>query len=132
MAAEIKLCKHGLIEDKCGQCDEVRLVGQIAQLRALPVRPPEVPAFTADEARLLGVSTPQILKILRLREKNLLDRIYGEVKQGNLNQAAALAEFGCLRDIQNDIENTLKRHAAQEEKAYDTGNDPDTAAPSSR
>jgi hypothetical protein len=77
-----------------------------------------------DEVRLLGLSAPQLIKMLREREERLLLRMYGEFKNGKLDQLAALSEFACLRDIQNDIQIALRRHTAQEENKHaDTNSD---------
>lgn len=72
------------------------------------------------EVRLLGVATPQLLTMLREKEASLLNRIYGEFKNGKLDQLAALTEFAVLRDLQADITKTVRRWEAQEEKRHAT------------
>lgn len=79
--------------------------------------------FSDAEVRLLGVATPQLLTMLRERESILLNKLYGEVKAGKLDQLAALTEFCVLRDLQNDITKTLRRWEAQEAKRHGTATD---------
>jgi thiamine kinase-like enzyme len=76
--------------------------------------------FSDTEIRLLGVATPQLLKMLHEKEVQLLNRIYGDFKAGNLDQLAALTEFTVLRDLQNEITKTMRRWEAQEAKLHDT------------
>ena len=70
--------------------------------------------LTADEARILGLAAPQLLKLLGAREKRILDRMHGDFRNGKLDQLSALAEFASVRDQINEINSVLKRHEKQE------------------
>lgn len=75
------------------------------------------------EVRLLGLSAPQLMKLLTEREERLLNKLYGELKNGRLEQTAALIEFATIRDLKNDITTALRRHEAQEEKVHAAATD---------
>jgi len=76
--------------------------------------------FDQTELRVLGLSAPTILKMLREREARVLGKIYGEIRNGKPDQAMALAEFACIRDLINEITSALQQHNAHEEKTHAT------------
>lgn len=71
-----------------------------------------------EEIRILGLSAPVLLKMLKGREDRILQKIYGEFKNGNTDLALMLAEFTCLRDQINDITTVLRAHEKEEEKRH--------------
>lgn len=74
--------------------------------------------LSVDEARILGLAAPQLLKLLAAREKRILDRIHGEFRNGKLDQLSALAEFASVRDQIHEINAVLNRHNKQEDKKH--------------
>ena len=78
--------------------------------------------FSPEEVRIIGLCAPQILKLLHGKEEQVLNKIYGELKNNKLDQAAALAEFACLRGLSNDIKNVLAQHHNQETKKHESAN----------
>lgn len=70
------------------------------------------------EVRLLGLSAPQLVKMLDVKEERLLNKLYGEVKNGKYDQLTALVEFSVIRDLKNDLTTTLRQHQAQEDKLH--------------
>lgn len=75
--------------------------------------------FTPEEVRIIGLCAPQIMKLLQSKEEHLLNKIYGEFRNNNLDQTAALAEFACIRGLTNDIKNVLAQHLKQETKRHE-------------
>ena len=65
--------------------------------------------MTQDELRIVGMSGPIWIPMLRAREKRILDRIYGEFRNGKFEHIAALAEFSCVRDQITEIENAIRQ-----------------------
>lgn len=64
--------------------------------------------LTADELRIIGMSGPAWIRMLRAREERILQKIYGEFRNGKFEHVAALAEFACVRDQINEITNAIK------------------------
>lgn len=64
--------------------------------------------FSPEEVRMLGVGAPALLKMLRSREENLLNRIYGEFRNGRTDFISLLAEWATYRDQINDITRALR------------------------
>jgi hypothetical protein len=65
--------------------------------------------FTADELRLIGVAGPTMLRMFKSRETRIVDRMYGEFRNGKTDHLTSLAELACVRDIINEITNALKQ-----------------------
>ncbi len=57
---------------------------------------------------MLGVAAPVILRMLRMREMNIMQRIYGEFRNGKTDQLTNIAEFCSVRDQINEISSVLK------------------------
>ena len=66
--------------------------------------------FQPDEIQILGLSAPIVLKMLKGKEEQILQRIYGEFRNGKDDQRIALAEFACIRGLTNDIQSVLRQH----------------------
>lgn len=66
--------------------------------------------FTREELRIIGMAGPAVIQLLRKREENVLKRIYGDRKAGNLDQNAALAEFTCIRDLITDLTSAMNQN----------------------
>ena len=64
--------------------------------------------FSDDELRMLSVSGPVLLRMLRTREELILKKIYGDYRNGTLDQTARIAEFACVRDQIREIITALK------------------------
>jgi hypothetical protein len=71
---------------------------------------------TLDELRLIHVSGPAWLRLLRAREERILAKLYGEFKNGNHDQLTTLAEFASVRDQINEINAALKQYENQKER----------------
>lgn len=69
--------------------------------------------FTPDELRLVGLAGPMMLRMLRAREENLIQRIYGEYKNGKTDHLASIAELACIRDQTNEITFAMKQNENQ-------------------
>lgn len=69
-------------------------------------------SFTDDELRLIGVSGGIWLRMLEAREKRLLNKICGQVRQGT--RAAELdlelAELVSLRDQAHEIRTAMQQN----------------------
>lgn len=68
--------------------------------------------------RVLALGAPSLLKLLELREQRTLARIYGEFKNGKLEQLGNLAEFCAIRDQLTDIKSALKQFERTEDKRH--------------
>ena len=69
--------------------------------------------FTPDELRVISLSGGIWLKLLREREARILNRIYGEFRNGKTDHTAALAEFCSVRDQIQEITNSLREQAKE-------------------
>ena len=76
-----------------------------------------------DELRMLGMSAPTLLKLLRAREARVLGRMHAEFKAGNRDQLTNLAEFATIRDQINDITSALRAFEHQEGMHHEPRND---------
>jgi hypothetical protein len=82
-------------------------------------------AFYDDtEIKLLGLSAPALMKMLRHKEQRILGTLYGEFKGGKTDFLARIAEWSCVRDQIYDIESVLRQHEKQEEILH--GRTPDS------
>lgn len=68
-------------------------------------------AFNEDDLQVLGMSGGLWLRILEKKEKQILDRIYGNFRAGKLEHTAALAEFCSVRDQISEIRMGLNQIA---------------------
>lgn len=119
MEQKADVCPHGWLKGlPCGQCDEQN----VREATATREKQAPKPRFSEDEVRLMGVGAPSVLKLVRDRQRAVCDRIYAQVKNGNLSLTAELAEYACLRDIETDLTNTLRRFEAAEEQAHANAN----------
>jgi transketolase C-terminal domain/subunit len=66
-----------------------------------------VTGFSPDELRLIGVAGPVWLRMLRAREVRIVDKMYGEFRNGKTDHLSALAELACVRDQINEITNAI-------------------------
>lgn len=64
--------------------------------------------FEPDELRIISISAPVWIKMLRAREVRVLNRIYGEFRNGKTEHTAALAEFASIRDQIHEITTALR------------------------
>ena len=64
--------------------------------------------FDPDELRILSMSAPIFLKILRDREKRITDRMCGEFRNGKVEQISNLAELCSVRDQLREIITDLR------------------------
>jgi hypothetical protein len=70
--------------------------------------------LTPDELRIIGMSGPAWIRMLRAREERILARIYGEFRNGKYEHLTALAEFACVREQIGEIESAIRQ--LQQEK----------------
>lgn len=70
--------------------------------------------FDPDELRIINISAPVFIKMLRTREKRIIDRITGEFRNGRTDFLALVAELVSVRDQMNEITNALRMQDAQE------------------
>lgn len=64
--------------------------------------------LSPDETRILGLSTPIIIRMLRAKEERIIARIYGEFRNGKTDHLTAIAELACVRDLIHEITATSK------------------------
>lgn len=64
--------------------------------------------FDASEMKIISISAPVWLKMLREREKKIWDKIYGEFRNNKTDFTALIAEFACVRDQINEITKSLR------------------------
>jgi hypothetical protein len=72
--------------------------------------------LTPDELRIIGMSGPAWISMLREREKRIMDRIYGEFRNGKADHLTAIAEFACVRDQINQIETAIRQLHKENQK----------------
>lgn len=71
--------------------------------------------FQNDELKIIAISGPIWVKMLREREQRLLNKIYGGFRNSQKDFTADLAEFCVIRDQISEITNALKRNDQQGE-----------------
>ncbi len=69
--------------------------------------------WSTDEIRIVALSAPLLIKMLKDREERCIARMYGEFRNGKVEQLPNLAELSCIRDIVHEIE-TAQRALAKE------------------
>ncbi len=74
--------------------------------------------LTEEEVRIIGLSAPQLYKMLHAREERILNKMYGEFRAGKTDQILTLAEWASVRDQLNEITNVLNQHNKQETKKH--------------
>lgn len=67
-----------------------------------------------DELRILTQCAPTMLRLLMAREKRILDKIYGEFRNGRTEYVAVLAEYACIRDQIHEINSALRQNDNKE------------------
>lgn len=75
-----------------------------------------------EEIRLLGLSAPLLLRMLKRREERVLNKIYGEFTNGKHDQLTNLAEWASLQSQIRELNAVLAQHHSQEEKRHANGN----------
>lgn len=63
--------------------------------------------FTEAELRLLGVSAPILLRMLKAREDRIVGKMYGAFRNGTTDHLASIAELACIRDLANELNNAI-------------------------
>jgi hypothetical protein len=71
-----------------------------------------------EEIRLLGISAPVLLRLLRKREDRILNKIYGEFTTGKHDQLTNLAEWVSVRSQIHEMNSALRNNEDQEEKRH--------------
>lgn len=69
--------------------------------------------FQPDELNIISYSAPIFLKMLREREKRILDRIYGEYRNGKKDFLEQIAEYAVVREQINEITTALAARDGQ-------------------
>ncbi len=81
-------------------------------------------ALSPEEIRIIGLSAPQLITMLRAREERILGKLFGDYKNGQTKHLTTIAEWACIRDQINEITRTLSAHHKQETKRHaDTKHD---------
>lgn len=75
-------------------------------------------SLTPEEIRIIGISAPQLLGMLRTREERILGKIYGEFRNGKTDHLASLAEWASVRDQIHEINSVLNGHMKQQERLH--------------
>jgi hypothetical protein len=65
-------------------------------------------SFHPDELRLVVLSAPAILKMLKAREDRVVNRIYGDFRAGKTDQIPAVAELAVIRDMIHEIQSVVQ------------------------
>lgn len=65
--------------------------------------------FSNDEIKIVELSAPVWLKMLRERETRILDKIYGGFRSGQKDFLTDIAEYAVVREQIKEITNTLKQ-----------------------
>lgn len=76
-----------------------------------------------EEIRLLGISAPVLLRLLKKREDRILNKIYGEFTTGKHDQLTNLAEWVSVRSQIHEMNSALRNNELQEEKRHARDND---------
>jgi len=63
-----------------------------------------------EENRIIAISAPALLPMLRRRQKQSLDAIYGAYRNGTTEFRNLIAEYVTLTDLITDIEVKLNQH----------------------
>lgn len=71
--------------------------------------------FSTDELRMISLSAPILLKMLKGRESRIIMRIHGEFRAGKENQLPAIAELSCVRDQIHEIEQAINQLQTRKE-----------------
>lgn len=65
--------------------------------------------LTLEERRMIGLTAPILLRMLRAREERVINKIYGDFRSGKTDQLTALAELACVRDLTHEITTVAKQ-----------------------
>lgn len=63
--------------------------------------------FQSDEIKLLGLSAPIILKMLRSREERILKQLLGDFRAGKTDFLSRVTEFVTVREQINELTTVL-------------------------
>jgi hypothetical protein len=67
-------------------------------------------AFDHDELRIIALSGDLWLKMVREKEKKVLDKLYGQFRNGETEKCLlTVAEFCVIRDQFSDINSALRK-----------------------
>ena len=69
--------------------------------------------FSNNELGLIAAGGSMWFKMLKGREDRLLNKIYGEFRNGQTDHLANLAEFVCIRDQINELTVAMKQFEHQ-------------------
>lgn len=62
-----------------------------------------------DELRIIAMSAPLWLRMLRTREERIIRRMYGDFRNGKTDHLTAIAELACVRDQIFEIEAAVRQ-----------------------
>lgn len=74
--------------------------------------------LNAEEIRLVALCAPQLIKLLEAREARILNRIYGEWRNGKTEHLTSLAEWASVRDQLSEIKNAIRTNDKQEDRKH--------------
>lgn len=69
--------------------------------------------FQPDELKIISISAPIWLKLLRDRETRILNRLYGDYRNGKKDFLENVAEYALIREQILEITNSLKQYENQ-------------------
>lgn len=78
--------------------------------------------YSTDDLSLLTVYGPVMLRMLQARESRLLNKLYGDFRNGNHNPITQLAEWASVRDQINEINNGLRQAETTKEQLHANSN----------
>ena len=70
-------------------------------------------SFTPDELRLLAVSGPTWITMLRARADRIVARIHADYRSGKTDHLTSIAELICVREQINEITSAIKQNENQ-------------------
>ncbi len=63
-----------------------------------------------DEARILAISAPALLPIIRRRQEQSLSRLLGFFRSGLTDLSPAVAEYAAFTELLREIELKISKH----------------------
>lgn len=69
--------------------------------------------FSPDDLRIIGITGPTLLRMLKEREEMIVSRIYGEYRAGKTEFLALIAELACVKDQISEIKSAILQNEKQ-------------------
>lgn len=65
--------------------------------------------FHVEELRVIAQASPVLLRMLREREERIINKMYGEFRNGTRDFLCAMAELACVRDQISEIKSAMNQ-----------------------